>query len=153
MTAISVEGLEGAIALLDEYRSPQLDKLLTKATKAGATAFRTPIRSEAPVDAGDLRDAVRVRKSRRTPNAYVVGPRGARHAHLVIGGTKPHRIAARRVGGFLFFGGHWIPEVHHPGTDPDPFVERGVNRGRRGAEEKMVSVIGEPLREAARGRP
>jgi hypothetical protein len=151
MTAITVEGLDGAIALLDKYRSPELDKLLTKATKAGATSLRSPIRDEAPVDSGDLRSAVRIRKSRRTPNAYVVGPRSVLYAHLVIGGTKPHQIAAHRVGGFLFFGGRLVPKVHHPGSDPDPFVERGFDRGRHDAEDKMVSVIAEPLKEAKRG--
>jgi hypothetical protein len=151
MANVTVDGLDGAIALLDKYRAPQLGKLLDKATRTGATAFRSPIRSEAPEDTGELKSKVTVRKSRRAPHTHIVGPKGVPYAHLVIGGTKPHRIAARHVGGFLFFGGRWIPEVMHPGSKADPFVERGYDRGRRTAEEKMVAVIGEPLKEARRG--
>lgn len=58
---------------------------------------------------------------------------GGPEAHLLAGGTKPHTItpvrgralamtAPARAGGPLGFAG----VVHHPGTRPDPFVERGV---------------------------
>jgi len=146
---ITVDGLEAATALLGKYAAPELTKLLTKATKTGATAFRKPIRQETPVDTGNLAKKISVRKARRTPDAHLVGPK-SRYSHLVVGGTKPHRIKARRVGGVLFFGGRMVPEVMHPGAAPNDFVERGFHRGRRDAESKMTAVLADPLKEATR---
>lgn len=55
---------------------------------------------------------------------------GAPHAHLVAGGTRPHRIAAvrsralpiRRGGSAVGF----ADSVKHPGTRPRPFFAEGV---------------------------
>lgn len=51
-------------------------------------------------------------------------------AHLIIPGTRPHVIRSKRAL-TLTHGGHvfaLVRSVHHPGTRPDPFVARAVER-------------------------
>jgi hypothetical protein len=129
--SIKVKGLDEALEALEVFDQPQLDKSAQKVMSAAARSLVTPIRRAAPRGkTGRLAASVSARKGKRDRPSAVVGPRGGRrgafYRHFVIGGTRPHRIEPRHVGGFLLFGGHWVPAIEHPGSKPNPFVDRAV---------------------------
>jgi HK97 gp10 family phage protein len=104
---LKVTGLDEALATLRQLKQPQLDRASQKVISAAARSLVAPIRHEAPVLSGALARSVSARRGKKTnfPSA-IVGPRSP-HRHLVIQGTKPHAI-------------------NHPGTRPNPFVDRGI---------------------------
>lgn len=63
-------------------------------------------------------------------------------ANFIVGGTKAHPIAARRASMLRFFwpGGfagakvYYFKSVMHPGTQPNPFVDRAYKRWLPGAK-------------------
>jgi hypothetical protein len=60
---------------------------------------------------------------------------GAKYASYVEGGTKPHDILPKTLGGTLSFsvGGRQVftKKVHHPGTKPHPFMGQAYFRAER----------------------
>jgi hypothetical protein len=68
---------------------------------------------------------------------------GAPYARFVLEGTRPHTITARRPGGMLRFEGRGGPvfrrSVRHPGTRPNPFVQRAYERRRLEYERRIVT--------------
>lgn len=98
-------------------------------------------RQEAPVKTGLLRSKLRVEPFRMTgPNkgegGVGVSKEDVPYAGYVRWGTRPHVIRARnakylrfywpRVGRVVFF-----KKVNHPGTKPNYFLERALNRVAR----------------------
>ena len=143
--ALRVIGLEEALSKLQRLQQPNLDKASQRVIMAAARSLVAPIRSEAPVKSGRLRKSVSARRGKRTrdPSA-IVGPR-APHRHLVIAGTKPHTVNAKR-GGFMAFTGLFATSIHHPGSKPDSFVERGVQGQERRLEQFVARALEKELR-------
>lgn len=102
-------------------------KLEQFATVNAARALAKPVRDGAPKGSGLLAKSVRGRRSRITRPGAVVGPvMGKKHswwAWFVVRGTKPHTIPKMTVGSVLRPNQRFI---QHPGTRPDPFVDRAV---------------------------
>ncbi len=56
------------------------------------------------------------------------------YASFVDGGTAPHEIHAKNVANLKFkIGDRWVstPSVHHPGTKPDAFMGRAMQKAER----------------------
>lgn len=126
--------LKAALADLRSYQGPEMAKRLRKATLAGATSLKAPIKGATPVNRGkqpsdkwlhDLAGSVAVRQIKEAGKwiGYRVGPGGKKgwFAAMVIGGTKPHVILGQR-GKVLNL--PWGPRalVHHPGAKANPYV-------------------------------
>jgi hypothetical protein len=143
--AVIVKGLDDALRRLDALRQPQLDRASRKVVMAAARSLVRPMRTEVRSSVaghgktpGQLERSISARKGKRMPYpSAIVGPRtsrrGAFYRHMVIGGTKPHVIKAKK--GALAFGGRFATEVQHPGSRPNPFVERSVRGQERRIEE------------------
>jgi len=63
------------------------------------------------------------------------GNNPAWYIRLVEGGVKPHKIEARK-GGFLWFGGHVVRSVDHPG-----FSARGFMAAGYAAMQPMIEAL------------
>jgi hypothetical protein len=83
-----------------------------------------------PVDTGRLRASIRI-ESRRTlalRSIFTVGS-DVYYAPFVNDGTRPHEIRPRRAQALRFvIGGRVVfaKVVHHPGTRPNPFLDRAL---------------------------
>ena len=127
-------------------------KALDSATRAAAVVFRKTVKAEAPQGStGRLKKSVRMKKA-RGGTGHIVSPRPkiAFYRHMVIKGTKEHRIRfpdqkARNIN--KRFG-----NIKHPGIKlGNPFVERGFEGGRPEAERKMKASLSAWIEEKTGG--
>jgi hypothetical protein len=65
---------------------------------------------------------------------------------MVLGGTKPHVIKARPRGVLRFLGGIVVRKVQHPGSRPNPFVERAIAASGHTAIEAGFAVVTERIK-------
>lgn len=149
-----------AMRTLARYEGSPLQRRARAAYLAGARMLVAPMRREAPQGpTGNLRRSIAARVPRRVlPGemaAASVGPKGGRgagaHRWLVVAGTRPHSLAARRRGPWVVIPdrpGHVYPgaSVQHPGARGNPFVDRVTDR--YGGEvlsfiERAVLSVGE----------
>lgn len=127
------------------------------AAEAGPLA-RAAVRSRAPVSKqaaqrgrtpGTLRDSIASRSEGGAGQMLVVLYSTDRVARFVIGGTRPHPIAARNASALHWqdaSGDRFARSVRHPGTRPNPFPERALKplepvlmeRFARAAKEAMT---------------
>jgi len=149
---IDVRGLaevQRALKQLDD--GPQSRRALQKASTAGARVLKPYVQREAPRGAtGKLRRSISSRQARKERPAAVVTarPKVAFYRHMVIGGTKPHRIlpSEKKALAFTARGRDLVrARVSHTGSRPNPFIERGFDAGRAAAEAAIERVIGEFL--------
>ena len=138
--------MDAAVKRLDRYAAKPLKKRAEKAYLEGAKRLVRPLRAAAPVGpTGNLRRSISARSNRLRPGEMAAATAGTRqriapHRHLVIEGTKPHSLAAKRPGkhrvsyipeGRAVFGprmGRFVTNTHmrHPGSKANPFVTRTV---------------------------
>ena len=87
------------------------------------------IKTECPVDTGNLRASIHTEMI--DENTTSTGTR-IKYALPVEFGSAPHVIRPNEAKALRFkgSGGSYVFSklVHHPGTDPNPFFERGVER-------------------------
>lgn len=158
--SLEVTGVRDTVARLKGLSGKELEKKTNLfIAKAVRGVVQPAVRAEAPRGkgrpkgayphpAGNLKAQITTRKIRTRPGemvAYSVRPRKkAFYAHMVIGGTKPHKITPRGLGGgfgsrlarsanrggalALSFGGVMSSYVDHPGAKPNPFVARAAAR-------------------------
>lgn len=145
-------------------------KVSKSVTNKAMTAARKPvikaIRTEAPVDDGDLKKAVghkTITYKRRKIKTNIIGARSrwinrdgrkknpALYAHLVEFGTVPHSVGDGKV---MTIGDRLITgPVDHPGSKPDPFMRRGWGKSKRTALARFLkSYRSGVAREARKAR-
>lgn len=142
---VKVHGIEATMRKLASLDQKARRRIVTKAVRAGAKEQRKAGKAEAPVDKGWLRKQLRTSVKRdqrkgtvtarlRLKTTKAQGGKGMRSRreilHLIVGGTAPHRIP-----GPLAIGnsGRVVSEVDHPGTSPNPFLERAATRSQQAA--------------------
>jgi len=147
---IDVRGLAEVQAALRQLGDgPQSRRALQKASTAGARALKPYVQREAPVGkTRRLRRSISARQARKDRPAAVVSsrPKVAFYRHMVIRGTRPHPIVPdeRKALAFTAGGRDLVrSRVLHPGTRPNPFIERGFDAGRAAAEAAIERVIDE----------
>ncbi len=150
---IDVRGIPEVMAALDGLDRKAAKRLLQRASIAGAAALKPFVKAEAPIGPsgnkwtkrGDLGRAVSSRRARRDLPAAVVSarPKVAFYRHMVIGGTKAHRIRFpnERASGVAKDQGN----IQHPGARPNPFVARGYAKGEATALAAIDKVIDDYL--------
>jgi hypothetical protein len=111
---------------------------------AAEVQFRVPVRTAAL--AATIRVVAR-RRGKEVSAGVRVGDRkkGVFYAHMVLGGTKPHVIKARPRG-VLRFAGVVYRSVQHPGSRPNPFVERAIAASGHTAIEAGFAVVTERIK-------
>jgi HK97 gp10 family phage protein len=67
----------------------------------------------------------------------------ASYAKFVVEGTAPHEIRAANGGllSFLVAGKHiFTPIVHHPGTKPNPFLQKATEKARSKVDQTFAEL-------------
>jgi len=128
--SIKIEGLEQALANL--HKAPAVTvREVSGAVLRSISRIEREAKVEAPVNkqtgGGNLRQSI---KSRKIDSFSGEIKAHAKYAAYVHEGTRPHTIRARKGGGLAndrtgqFFG----KQVNHPGTKPNPFLLRAVQK-------------------------
>lgn len=150
---VDIRGMPEVLRALEQLQGPPLRKTLQKASNAAGRALKPHVQAAAPVGPpgnrvtkrGALRRSVSTRQARRDRPAAVVSarPKVAFYRHMVIGGTRPHRIRthAQKLAGV----GKSQGAIRHPGARPKPFIAQGFARGERDALAAIDRVIAEAL--------
>lgn len=144
MTYQHIQGAEDLQRRLREL-APKLERnILRGGLRAGAKVFVQIAQQEVPKRTGKLAKTIRDKtKTRRglVMAQAVAGDADAWYAHIVRKGAKPHVIRPRRNQRGLFFNGIWVRRIHHPGTKPNPFMERTLERGAPRALAAVADYI------------
>jgi hypothetical protein len=101
--------------------------------KSAETVVLPILRSEEPSKTGNLRSTTTAHLSGTGLHVTVEFTTEAPYAQYVLLGTRPHLIVARSGGALAFdvAGGRVFAKVvHHPGTKPNDFLTRTVERAK-----------------------
>jgi len=144
---------------------PEMEKNLQKALVRNTLAVEADSVRQAPADTGTLRKSIS--SVINTGRAFVSPSFGANvlnYAKYVIFGTRPHTIYPRRgkaiplkkVGGRVTFMKRgdsvaknnkiFAKKVRHPGTKPNDFFERAVERTKLFVSRNWEAAINKTLR-------
>lgn len=113
--------------------------------------FMVPLlKQHTPVRTGRLRNSTRYQVLGRAEDMQLQIRQGAKtpagdfYGHLVRGGTRPHIIRPRNARALVFQMGDrtvFARQVRHPGTKPNPYHLRALNRGK-GRIQQLVKDTG-----------
>lgn len=119
----------------------EIEPIVAGALKAAAPVGNGPT-------AGRLRDSI---SNRRTGSVIVQFTTGVPYATYVMRGTRPHTIAPRNAKALYWSdsgGSHFARLVHHPGTKPNPFVEKAVRPLMPLLAEKLAATVQRTLQQS-----
>lgn len=104
--------------ILKSSRGPVAQDLRAKALKVEARA-----KQHAPVDTGALRGSIHTREGRDEQGPFVEVGSDLDYAIIVELGSRPHVIRPKDKQALAWPGGaHPVAEVHHPGTQAQPYL-------------------------------
>jgi len=139
---IHVDVDTGTIGSLGE----QYEKALSRMMYFVSMELWGNIKREAPVDHDRLRGSFS-KPVQTGEHEYIIFS-GVEYGEYVEFGTRPHRIEPKNKP-FLYFkiDGQevYCAYVDHPGTAPNPFIERGIERTEGRVDEFADRAIGETL--------
>lgn len=142
---IDVRGVKELKAELDKAVGPELKKTLQRATNASGKFLKPKVQAAAPRRTGKLRRSISSRQARRNRPATVITarPKVAFYRHMVIGGTKPHRIRFpdQKAAGVSKADGN----IAHPGARANPFIDRAADQWEDEAFVIARRIIDEEL--------
>jgi len=125
---IQLVGLEEVQRLLAKYDEKTLKRTLQKASSASAKFLKPKAQAAAPRRTGKLRKSISATQAKRDRPAAIVKarPKVAFYRHMVIGGTKAHRIRFpdQKAAGVS----KALGNIQHPGSKANPFMERTADR-------------------------
>lgn len=121
----SIDITIGGRALEGELRriADRLPQALTNFLDDVSSDVEILMKDEAPVVIGDLQNSITTDTVSMTER--LIWP-SALHAAFVILGTRPHEINSP-----VKIEGNWVYIKEHPGTSPNPFPDRAVDRADR----------------------
>jgi len=120
--------------------------VLQKASSAGAKAIKPYVRAETPKGkTGRMRKSISATQAKRDRPAAIVKfrPKIAYYRHMVIGGTKPHRIRFpdQKEAGVPKSQGN----IRHPGAKGNDVMGRAWSNGKTVTIAAVNKVIREYL--------
>lgn len=127
-----LDGVERELAKLRDFPAKIEANVIRGAVRAAAMVELRAAKPMIPLGPGragmhladTLRVSTRVSKGRASATVKLGNLRkGVRHAHFLLGGTKPHLIKGK-VNGVLSFGGIVRSVVQHPGTKANPVLNK-----------------------------
>lgn len=122
--------------------APEATKLgLRRITKEGSKQTKDKIKSLGLVKSGALMKSVR---GTTTKSKSVIGTK-MWYANFLEGGTKPHKIKAKKGKG-LFFMGRFVKSVNHPGNKAYDFFEGTFDKMQSSGE--VQSLFSQGVQEA-----
>lgn len=147
MIEINIDGIEQLIEAL-----AQAPEALEDEMEAGVQEIAEEIQRRAQQvhrfrnRTGNLEDSIKAETSGLRGRVYVDMAQ-APYGRYVIDGTRPHDIMAKRAKA-LEFGDHFSKKVHHPGTQPDDFMDEAEESVRGQIDAVFSRHVDEAMRKA-----
>jgi hypothetical protein len=140
--SVTVHGLPELQRELDKMAPGPLKKTLQKGTTAGGKYLKPKVKAAAPRGkTGKLRKSISARTAKRDRPATIISarPKIAFYRHMVIGGTKPHRIRFpdQKAAGVSKSDGN----IRHPGAKANPFIRRAAEQHDDAAVAVAIRTI------------
>lgn len=134
-SAIRIEGIDEVRAALRALPAKIERNVIRGGLRAAAKIVADEAKRLVPVRRGFLKKSIRI--SSRAKNGIVTvsvkaGGKGARHAHLVERGTKPHLIGRK---------GFKSAPIRHPGARAKPYMKPAFERKVRAALDTFVTYV------------
>jgi hypothetical protein len=122
-----------------------LERAPRRVVEDGAQAIVARERAEVPRRTGRLAEGLGYRVRSLGSSAEARFTSDADYTPFVVQGTAAHEIEAK-TGHALFWPGaaHPVAFVHHPGTRPDDFPTRAMDRAERDID-RILDVVGEEI--------
>ncbi len=120
--------------------------VLEDAVQAGAEIIRQQASDNAPVDEGDLANAIEIKTIHNDEQGVVViigaDYKEAPHSHLVEFGTEEHLIPTDDTNVVLKILGRLIrKQIKHPGATPKPFLRPAFDEKIEEAEAAVAEEL------------
>jgi hypothetical protein len=144
--SVTIVGLKELQRELDKMEPGPLNKTLQKGMTASGKFLKPHVQAAAPRGkTGKLKKSVSARQARRQKPGAIISarPKVAFYRHMVIGGTKPHRIRFpdQRASGV----GKGEGNIYHPGAKAQPFISRTADRFEEPAAKVAMDAIKKEL--------
>ena len=120
MANVGITGGEDLIAALREFPVKLEVQVMASALRGGAKVIQSAAIDNVPVDSGDLRNSIKIRRKTNKKTGFInfrlsAGDKKAWYAHIIEFGAKPHIIRASKKKSLLL--STFLREiVHHPGV-------------------------------------
>ena len=144
MANVGITGGEDLIAALREFPVKLEVQVMASALRGGAKVVQAQAVQNVPVDSGDLRDSIKIRRRTNKRTGYInllvsAGNKKAWYAHLVEFGTKAH-IIKPRARKSLVIAGLLREIVNHPGAKPRGFLRRAFDESASNAVIEIAAL-------------
>lgn len=144
MANVGITGGEDLIAALREFPVKLEVQVMASALRGGAKVVQARAVDNVPVDSGDLRDSIRIRRRTNKKSGYinlnvVAGNKKAWYAHIVEFGAKAH-IIKPRARKSLVIAGLMREIVNHPGATPRGFLRRAFDESANNAVIEIAAL-------------
>lgn len=101
---------------------------------------------EAPYDTGRLRSSISSMMDVKAKGLRAIIQPNVKYAIFVHEGTKPHVIKPRNKKALYWKGAeHPVKKVNHPGSRPNPFMERALNKKKMMGNKVMINKVNQAL--------
>lgn len=106
------------------------------------------MRAEAPKGRGEFQKTLRFRSFQTGNTVGFTTSMAKPLGDWIIGGTRPHKIVARNANALRFnwargpqgAGVYFFKSVNHPGTKPNPFHLRALQRWKPEAKSELLRI-------------
>ena len=144
MANVQMTGMAELAETLKEFPVKLEVQVMASALRGGAKVVQAQAVQNAPVDSGDLRKSIRIRRrtNKRTGflNLHVVaGNKKAWYAHIIEFGAKAHEIRASKKKSMLL-SGILREVVQHPGVRPSGFMRRAFDQTAGAAVDEVARL-------------
>lgn len=155
-----IEGVTEVIQFCAKIGETAAPDILRPILDRGAEIYAAEVRKETPSDTGamaksvhavlatnprvarayatfDIEHAIKERNRVRVARKHAPVENDARYVFIVMAGSGPHQIKARKAKTLLLSSGGHRDEVNHPGTKANPVMDRAF----RQAKDRVVSQV------------
>ncbi len=144
MANVQMSGMAELAESLKQFPVKLEVQVMASALRGGAKVVQQQAVANAPVDSGDLRDSIKIKRRTNKRTGYlnlqvVAGNKKAWYAHIVEFGAKAHVIRASKKKSMLI--STILREiVHHPGVRPSGFMRRAFDQTATSAVEEVARL-------------
>lgn len=141
---VQMTGMAELAEALKEFPVKLEVQVMATALRGGAKVVQQQAVQNAPVDSGDLRDSIKIKRRTNKRTGFInlnvtAGNKKAWYAHIVEFGAKAHIIKPRSRKSLLVAG--ILREiVNHPGARPSGFMRRAFDQTATGAVEEVARL-------------
>lgn len=119
-------------------KGAQVNSRIDKLSKDITDVVHRWVQAEAPRKTGKTKASVK-KQNFGSRGIVFVSKSVAPHVFIVLEGSRPHKIVAKHKRALKVPGWGVFKSVNHPGTKPNPFVDRGAQKSQGEINHKIAA--------------